>query len=72
MPLDATGYLSPRVLTPDEARELAILKAARHRIRRLAAHLPPGWDAIHLYNDHRSTTHADILSLYDRAIAELE
>lgn len=117
MPLDATGYLPQRVLTPDEARDLAILKAARHRIRhrwrwwdggsslwclvpalfggtcamlaikreapghvnarlpalrRLAAQLPPGWNAIHLYNDHRTTTHADILSLYDRAIAELE
>jgi hypothetical protein len=117
MPLDATGYLPQRVLTPDEARDLAILKTARHRIRhrwrwwdggsslwclvpaifggtcamlavtretsgneddrfaalrRLAAHLPPGWSVIHLYNDDPLTTHADILSLYDRAIAELE
>jgi hypothetical protein len=34
MPLDSTGYVpSPRVLTPDEARDLAVLKLARHRIR---------------------------------------
>lgn len=116
MPLDATGYLPQRVLTEDEARDLAVLKAARRRLRhrwmwwqggswlwrtvpvlyggrcamqavmraardedaclsaliRLAAHLPAGWSAVHLYNDHRTTTHADILALYDRAIAELE
>lgn len=118
MPLDATGYLPQRVLTPDEARDLAILNKARHRIRhrwmwwqggdclslwhampvlyggtcamqavtratrdedaslsaliRLAAHLPAGWDAIHLYNDDPSTTHADVLALFDAAISELE
>lgn len=33
MPLDSTGYLPQRVLTPDEADDLAVLKAARHRIR---------------------------------------
>lgn len=33
MPLDATGYLPQRVLTEDEADDLAVLKAARHRIR---------------------------------------
>lgn len=116
MPLDATGYLPQRVLTEDEARDLAILKAARHRIRhrwmwwggmsslrgamaffyggscamqavkrttrwdkdarhvvyeRLRAQLPRRM-TIADYNDAPSTTHADILALYDRAIAELE
>jgi hypothetical protein len=115
MPLDATGYVSPRVLTPDEARDLAVLKAARHSIRhrwswwggsplwyfvpglqrvcaltavnasararcvraawaqqRLADNLPPGWSCVAAFNDHSTTTHSDILALYDRAIAELE
>jgi hypothetical protein len=116
MPLDATGYVpSPRVLTPDEARDLAVLKAARHRIRhrwmwcklndslwaafgmaifrrscamiaimrvargddrfmaahRLAAQLPSGW-TLGEWNDDPFTTHADILGLFDRAIADLE
>jgi hypothetical protein len=115
MPLDATGYLPQRVLTEDEADDLAILKAARHRIRyrwmwwsassfwrivpffyggscaiqavnramrrdknasatvveRLRAHLPEG-RRIGQWNDNPLTTHADILSLFDRAIAELE
>lgn len=128
MPLDATGYArdgadyaskrgdyaSPRVLTPDEADDLAVLKAARHLIRRrwswwggrplwyfvpgsrycaltavnasarargfraawaqqrLAHNLPAGWDYVEKFNDHPTTTHADVLALYDRAIAELE
>jgi hypothetical protein len=100
------------VLTPDEARDLAVLKRARHRIRhrwmwwkangwsfipiffgascamlaikqaghrdflsalrRLAAQLPSGWGSIDVYNDAPTTTHADVLQLFDRAIAELE
>jgi hypothetical protein len=122
MPLDATGYgPSPRVLTRIEARDLAVLKAARHRIRhrwmwfkvrggwtwaswivarlllghscasiainraagwrnhqvsdsaqrRLRHQLPEGW-SIGEWNDDPITTHADILVLFDRAIAELE
>jgi hypothetical protein len=105
MPFDGTGF--PRVLTEIEARDLAVLKRARHRIRyrwmwgkghietmpvfwrhcalsalspryaespssRLRAQLPPGWGAVHRYNDDPATTHADILGLFDRAIAELE
>jgi hypothetical protein len=117
MPLDATGYVpSPRVLTPIEERELAVLRAARHRIRhrwrwlqfgplirawqllsggmcsmeavkraaggvnatgfsvwlRMRAKLPPGWSSVEAYNDAPTTTHADILALFDRAIAEIE
>lgn len=114
MPLDATGYVpSPRVLTPDEADDLAVLKAARHLIRhrwrwwqiqprrwwppfrhcaltavsavvhydagranwahrRLDDNLPSGFDYVSVFNDSPSTTHADVLALFDRAIAELE
>jgi hypothetical protein len=102
------------VLTPDEARDLAVLKRARHRIRsswmwwggggagllsifwggscamqavmwtthrgadrqpvylRLRAQLPPGWSQIADYNDAPTTTHADVLKLFDAAIMELE
>jgi hypothetical protein len=100
MPFDGTGF--PRVLTETEARDLAVLKRARHRIRyrwmwgkgdsawghcalsairgaggdaayhRLHAQIPPGWHRITVYNDHPSTTHADVLGLFDRAIAALE
>jgi hypothetical protein len=122
MPLDATGYVqSPRVLTEDEARDLVVLRMARHRIRhrwmwwkgdarfftlfgtcaqlavrergvddvafmtaveRLILQLPDPppfprdqveyWGSVARYNDAPTTTHADILSLFDRAIAELE
>lgn len=119
MPLDSTGYVpSPRVLTPDEARDLAVLKLARHCIRyrwmwfqvsetdllapfrflfghscaqvailraawyrfgvaesalvQLWRQLPPPWRSIAAYNDASTTTHADVLALFDRAIAELE
>lgn len=115
MPLDSTGYLSPRVLTEDEADDLAVLKAARHLIRhrwrwwggsplwwfvpglqrhcaltavnaaartcglrwlwaqdRLTNNLPPGWNSVAELNDHSTTRHADVLALFDRAIAELE
>jgi hypothetical protein len=41
-------------------------------VMRLADCLPPGWTFVQDYNDAPSTTHADILSLFDRAIAELE
>jgi hypothetical protein len=114
MPLDATGYLSPRVLTEDEVDDLAVLKAARHLIRhrwrwwrghgkmsfpptycaltavaaaevrlkikargarmvqRLDDNLPPCWSSVMAFNDHSTTTHADVLALFDRAIAEIE
>jgi hypothetical protein len=117
MPLDATGYApSPRVLTPIEERDLAVLKAARHRIRnrwmwikysehvglfrqivgrcaiealksrsdrdrdcemRLKRQMPVNdrgnmYSCVIAYNDARSTTHVDILALFDRAIAEIE
>jgi hypothetical protein len=116
MPLDATGFAPmPRVLTEIEARDLAVLKRARHRIRyrwmwfkgvrlptvarflfghscaviavnraafwrrwirdsavgRLRRQLPPHWQVAE-WNDDPITTHADILALFDRAIAELE
>jgi hypothetical protein len=34
--------------------------------------LPPGFDAVERFNDNRYTTHADVLALFDRAIASLE
>jgi hypothetical protein len=114
MPFDGTGFL--RVLTEIEARDLAVLKRARHRIRyrwmwfkagwwttpfrlffghscaeiailrssvwrfstmgsvirRLKRQLPEGWLNVYGYNDYPATTHADILGLFDRAIAALE
>jgi len=124
MPLDATGFAPSRVLTPDEERDLAVLKAARHRIRhwwlwwkggsmrawplllggtcaqiavhksepdsvtwcsvidRLIEQIPDGhrrpighflyWASLAEYNDAWATKHADVLRLFDRAIAELE
>jgi hypothetical protein len=116
MPFDGTGF--PRELTETEARDLAVLRKARHRIRyrwmwmqidgreglacacrlvfghrcaimaigsaawwmpsvaapvhlRLARQLPAPFDVAD-YNDAPTTTHADILGLFDRAIAELE
>jgi hypothetical protein len=113
--LDATGFAPSHVLTPDEEHDLAVLKAARHRIRyrwrwwqmgrptlwpvlfsgncavtavarvtddlgisymrvvlRLLHQLPPGWSSVQGYNDASTTKHADVLALFDRAIADLE
>jgi len=39
---------------------------------RLKARLPDGFQNIRQYNDARTTKHADVLKLFDRAIAELE
>ena len=40
---------------------------------RLMHHVPEQFGrAITVFNDHPSTSHADVLALYDRAIAELE
>jgi hypothetical protein len=105
MPLDATGFAP---LPPSGARDLAVLKAARHRIQhrwrwgkgrrgkkplvlwkhcaltalgslnvsdtvfdRLHAQLPRGFRHIASYNDHPLTRHADVLAMFDRAIAAL-
>ena len=121
MPLDdatryfnATGYFDP--LTRIEAEDVAVLKAARHLIRkrrrwmqmrdgtivgsawwifvfsphcaltaiadvsksmphqapawRLELHLPSPFTSVVDFNDAPTTTHKDILDLFDRAIAE--
>jgi hypothetical protein len=112
MPFDAL----PSTLTDEELRDLAVLKAARHRLRHpwrwwKAADTPlrllPGVRELllvmfrphcivtavavepahsgalhrlnvaagmpaHVFNDARTTRHADVLALFDRAIAELE
>jgi hypothetical protein len=59
--------------------ETAILRAALYRsgvtrsaVAQLGRQLPPGWHRVADYNDASTTTHADILALFDRAIAELE
>jgi hypothetical protein len=104
MPFDGADFR--RELTSGETRDLAMLRAGRHRIRyrwmwgkgtevspprlwrhcaatalkaascpsagyRLAVQLPDGWSGVVEYNDAPSTTHADILALFDRAIAEV-
>lgn len=38
----------------------------------LDAELPDGFDSVPQFNDHPATTHADIMSLFDRAIAAAE
>lgn len=35
----------------------------------LASALPEGWGQVGIYNDDPTTTHADIMALFDRAIA---
>jgi hypothetical protein len=39
---------------------------------RLSEHLPDGFRRVVEYNDHPDTTHADIMALFDRAIAAAE
>jgi len=38
----------------------------------LIAQLPDRFSSLILFNDHPSTTHADVLALFDRAIAQEE
>lgn len=40
--------------------------------RALDASLPFGFEATPDFNDHRNTTHADVMALFDRAIAAAE
>lgn len=111
MPLDATGLAWE--LSEDEARDLAVLRAARNVIKhrwiggmalrttmpfkgqvcalnavftvgcqtpegyrsiidRLKAALPWPFMCVPEYNDARSTTHQNVLDLFDRAIAKIE
>lgn len=110
MPLDATEL--DWELSEDEARDLAVLRAARHEIKlrwiggmalrtapskgqvcalaavfavgcktpgdyqsvadRLKAALPWPFMCVPEYNDAKSTTHQDVLDLFDRAIAKIE
>ncbi len=67
MDISATGHVSrcavmtvATITQPDE-RQLRCLDA-------LKEHLPAGFDSIADFNDEPSTTHADILALFDRAI----
>jgi hypothetical protein len=101
MPFDAL----PSTLTDEELHDLAVLKAARHRLRHprrwgqasrpspprsgsycivMAVAVEPAHSGAlhrlnvaagmpaHVFNDARTTRHADVLALFDRAIAELE
>lgn len=111
MPLDATGLAWE--LNEDEARDLAVLRAARNVIKhrwiggmalrttapfkgqvcalravfavgcqtpgdyqsvagRLKAALPWPFMCVPEYNDAKSTTHQDVLDLFDRAIVAIE
>lgn len=38
----------------------------------LEAELTRGWSSVIMYNDARTTTHADIMALFDRAIEHAE
>lgn len=44
----------------------------RRAIYALREHIPSDFDDIASFNDHAKTTHADILALFDRAIATEE
>jgi hypothetical protein len=49
-------------------------RAYKEALARLVKHLPDiGWTGeawLPLFNDHKDTTHADVLALFDRAIAD--
>lgn len=40
-------------------------------LRALIRHLPGSWQEVYRYNDDPSTTHQDILNLFDKALADL-
>lgn len=56
----AVGAINKVVATPGEQDGAA---------SRLAAHLGMAFSNVPEFNDHRFTDHADVLSLFDRAIA---
>ena len=67
--LTARKYCAEAAVWAVTGDDINLAKVALEKLRQC---LRGGWAIIYDYNDSTETTHADILALYDRAIAAAE